>query len=63
MPYWLAAGICLVIAPLRKGVMILLGAVPFAGPILSTAAMIYFTMVACRALGLVYRSREHRLSW
>jgi len=61
--YWLAAGICLVIAPLRKGVMVLLGAIPLAGPILSTAAMIYFAMVACRALGLVYRSCEQKLSW
>ncbi|MHC4917541.1 MAG: tetratricopeptide repeat protein [Planctomycetota bacterium] len=61
--YWIAVFICLLIAPVREGVMALLGAVPFVGILLSTAAMIYFVMVTCRALGLVYRSRQHKLSW
>jgi hypothetical protein len=61
--YWMAVAIWLVILPVRALLVGALGAVPFLGIMLSTPISLYFFMVGCRALGVVYQARERELGW
>jgi len=61
--YWTAAGIWMIIAPVGTALMFGLKFIPIIGTVLGAFAMLYFTMVGCRALGLVYQSRQEQLGW
>lgn len=61
--YWVMVAIWMVIFPVRAAINGVLGVIPFLGIVLSTAVSMYFFVVACRALGLVYQSRQEKLGW
>ena len=61
--YWTAAGIWMIIAPVGTALTFGLRFLPIIGTLLGAFAMLYFTMVGCRALGLVYQSRQEQLGW
>jgi hypothetical protein len=61
--YMMAVLIWLVVLPVRAALMGALGSVPVVGIVLSTPVSLYFYMVGCRAIGLVYQSRQKQMGW